>query len=181
VSGTPEAVDFPGRLFWRDQAFQLGRKFEGQGREEKCLLEFQEQSARLGELRVVGAFLHRVVLDEPNGFTVVLDDPPPVRKIPAGHYQASEIWLRQGSAEAVSTTAGKLTVSETAPATLAAGGPLTNTVTITRRGKYLSFDYRLVGSGSNTFRLGSDDRTNPPEVEVYHGGRKIASGKFAYG
>ena len=64
---------------------------------------------------------------------------------------------------------------------LTAGGPLTNSVTVTRRGNLLVFDYRLLGAGGDTYQLGTTDYSKPPQFAVYQGDQKIASGNFEFG
>jgi hypothetical protein len=63
---------------------------------------------------------------------------------------------------------------------LLAGGPLTNSVDVMRRGKYLALNYRLTGVGGG-YQLVNQDRSHPPEFTVYQGDRKIGSGKFEFG
>ena len=63
---------------------------------------------------------------------------------------------------------------------LAVGGPLTNSVSINKRGKYLTLNYELLGAGG-AYQLANNDRSHPPEFTVYRGEKKLVSGKFAYG
>jgi len=74
-----------------------------------------------------------------------------------------------------------ITVDEKKPVVLAAGGPLTNSVSISRHGKDLRLNYQLLGAGGEAYQLARVDRSQPPEFAVYKGDKKIASGKFAYG
>ena len=62
-----------------------------------------------------------------------------------------------------------------------AGGPLTNRVSVTRRGRLLVFNYQLAGAEGATYRLGRQDRSRPPEFAVYQGEKEIATGKFEFG
>ena len=66
------------------------------------------------------------------------------------------------------------------PAVLTAGGPLTNSVSVSRRGRYLALNYQLVGAGG-PYQLVNQDRSHPPEFTVYQGDKKVASGKFEFG
>jgi hypothetical protein len=72
-------------------------------------------------------------------------------------------------------------IGEREPATLRAGGPLANGVSLNRHGKRLSLNYRLVGVGGETYRLLQQDPARPPEFVIYRGDKKIASGKFEFG
>ncbi len=73
-----------------------------------------------------------------------------------------------------------ITVDEKKPAVLTAGGPLTNSVAVSRRGKYLALNYQLLGAGG-PYQFVNQDRSHPPEFAVYHGDKKVASGKFEFG
>ena len=76
--------------------------------------------------------------------------------------------------------AGRITVNDTKPAVLTAGGPLTNSVSVIRQGRKLSLNYQLVGAGG-AYQLVNQDRSHPPEFTVYQGDQKVASGKFEFG
>jgi hypothetical protein len=73
-----------------------------------------------------------------------------------------------------------MTISENKPAVLVAGGPLTNSVSISRRGKHLTMDYQLAGVGG-AYQLVNQDRSHPPEFTIYQGDKKVGSGKFEFG
>jgi hypothetical protein len=49
-----------------------------------------------------------------------------------------------------------------------------------RQGKRLALNYRLIGVGG-AYQLVNQDRSHPPEFTVYHGDKKVASGKFEFG
>jgi hypothetical protein len=72
-------------------------------------------------------------------------------------------------------------VNDKTPAVLNVGGPLTNSVIASRHGQDLRLDYRLVGTGGETYQLANQDRSKPPEFAIYKGDKKIASGKFEFG
>ena len=67
------------------------------------------------------------------------------------------------------------------PATFAAGGPLTNTVTISRRSRSLVFSYRLVGADGASFQAKTNGVRDQPAFAVYQGERQLATGKFEFG
>ena len=85
-------------------------------------------------------------------------------------------------------SAGLVTmISERTPALLRVGGPLTNSVSVNRRGKILLLNYELVGAGGvlvgagGAYQLVNPDRLHPPEFVIYQGDKKVASGKFEFG
>jgi hypothetical protein len=70
-------------------------------------------------------------------------------------------------------------LDEQRTAVLAVGGPLTNSVSATHRGRDLALTYRLMGSGGGQYRLRADWK--PPQFTVARSGKRIASGKFEFG
>jgi hypothetical protein len=152
--------------------------------EQVTHLDSKKQPARLGELRVSGAFLDRVVLKGQNGATVVLDAKQNDLKVPADTYTLTEVRVKKGSAEAVADlrlNPRKIVVRENSVTNLIVGGPLTNAVSATRRGNFLRLGFRLVGADGLSYRLSREDRSKPPEFLVWRGDRKVASGKFEFG
>jgi hypothetical protein len=72
-------------------------------------------------------------------------------------------------------------VASGASASLTAGGPLTNTVTVRRRGGSLQLSYRLIGADGRDYELDTGNRLAPPQFTVFHDGREVGSGTFEYG
>jgi hypothetical protein len=181
TAGTADALDFPDQLFWHDTAYRLARRYQTDGRTERCLLEMTEQKPALGELRTSGAYLNRILLENRSGYTAVLDGPSGIARIPLGTYRVTEVWVKKDTSEAFQSSTREVTVTDKSPALLVGGGPLTNSVSVRRRGKNLVLDYQLVGANGGAYKLQSDDQQNPPGVTILHQGKSVASGKFAYG
>jgi hypothetical protein len=179
--GTPYLVEFCRKFYVAGQAYDLNCRYASPANPPHYVMELVPQQPPLGELRLSGMHLFRVILAQTNGYTVVLDNPGPVEKLPVGTYQKSEVWLRKGAAEAFDIGERRVSITAGAPTALTAGGPLTNSVVVTRRENDLLFNYRLVGADGESYRLSSDDRQHPPEWSVYRGAQKLASGKFQYG
>ena len=74
-------------------------------------------------------------------------------------------------------------VDEQRPAVLAMGGPLTNSISVTRHGRDLKFTYRLIGAGGGDYKLWEywRRRDSPPQFAIDRWERKIGSGKFEFG
>ncbi len=174
-------VRFPDQLFWAGQAFHLERRFDTSGPSPVCKLAFTPQQPSLTELKLPGAFLDYAVLGDTNGYTVVLRQPPGVVMVPKGVYRVGTVWLKKGQAKAVRIDDRPRFVNATAPTSLVLGGPLTNSVVLSRSGRKLSMSYRLLGADGASYVLALQDRTRPPEFTVYHGARKVLSGKFQFG
>ncbi len=106
--------------------------------------------------------------------------------VPVGSYNQPDILLEQNGVEAFcnssqSQAGGRISVDDRTPAVLDAGGPLTNSVIVSRHGQDLRLDYRLLGAGGATYQLVNRDYSRPPEFAIYKGDKKIASGKFEFG
>ncbi len=181
AEGTADAMILPKRLFWRDWACRVNRSFETNGTVARCRLDFVEEKPALGQIQVTGEMLNRIILEDASGYTAVLDGPVKEAKAPLGNYRVSEVWVKKDAAEAVQEAGRVLALTDKGPASLRAGGPLTNSVNITRRGKSLVLNYELVGIDGGPYRLQNVDRQNPPQVKILRQGKQVASGKFAYG
>ena len=183
-SGSLAALPVSRKVFFGNRAYQLQISNEDQGDGVKVGLQFTEQTPKLGEVKITGTFVQRATLER-GPYLVVIDQPQATVKVPVGHYSGSKVCLRRGGVEAyldgrTQVAMGQITVNEKTPAVLMAGGPLTNSASITRQGRNLSLNYQLVGVGG-AYQLSSQDRSHPPEFTVYQGDKKVASGKFEFG
>ena len=113
--------------------------------------------------------------------TVVLDQPAGTVKLPVGSYSLAQIWLRKGETEVASLGVGKLTVNEQRPASLLAGGPLTNSIQIGSEGYNLLLNYALLGAGGRDYKMPGRDGKHWPEFAVFQGTNRLVTGKFQYG
>jgi hypothetical protein len=141
----------------------------------------------LGDLRLAGEFVRRLVLKE-GPYTVVLDAPAGTVQVPVGHYSAYQVQVQKGDVIALADTEltsegikARLVVATNQPASLTVGGPLTNALALSRWGRSLVLNHRLVGAGGTTYRFPNLDRSKPPRFTVYHGDKKLASGNFQFG
>jgi len=183
---SPSAFPFAENLFVQTRSYAVDCKRFKQGEELRCELTFQGQPAELGEVRLGGQFIQRLQLRD-GPCLVVLDAPADTVRVPVGRYGEQLVRLGQGRMVAhperptFGAKSEPLTVSADKPATMVAGGPLTNSVTMTRRGGQLVLNYHLVGAGGRTYQLAATDRSKPPLFAVFQGDKKIASGKFEFG
>jgi hypothetical protein len=183
--GSLATVPFSRKLFLDGHAYQLDLAVRPQGGEARPALQFTEQSAALGELKIAGKFIQRLVLSG-GPQLVVLDQPAASVQVPTGSYIHPDILLKQNGVEAFckpgqTQIRWRFSVNDKTPAVLNVGGPLTNSVIVSRHGHDLRLDYRLVGAGGEIYQLANQNRSQPPEFAAYKGDRKIASDKFAYG
>jgi hypothetical protein len=184
-NGSLETVPFSQKLFFGGQAYQLDWLAAAPNGEVKPGLRFTEQSVTLGDLKITGQYIQRLVLP---GETcqVVLDRPAATVKVPTGSYNQPDVRLEQGGTVAYLNfnrppSGNRISVDGKTPAVLDVGGPLTNSVLASRHGQDLRLDYRLIGAGGATYQLAEQNRSHPPEFAVFKGGKKIASGNFEFG
>jgi hypothetical protein len=183
--GSLATVPFSRKLFVDGRAYQVDLTAAPKDGEAGFSLQFTEQSVPLGELRITGQFIQRLVL--PGGaYLVVLDQPEGLVQVPTGAYNQPDILLEQKGAEAFPVSGllqgiGRISVDGKTTAVLDVGGPLTNSVTASRQGQDLTLDYCLVGAGGQAYQLAARDPTKPPAFAIYKGDKKIASGDFEFG
>ncbi|MGA2866625.1 MAG: hypothetical protein ABSF95_19290 [Verrucomicrobiota bacterium] len=189
-AGPLDLLGFSRDLFFAGQTFHVDCAFIQQDNQPKYRLDFKPQPAELGQLRLTGKFIQRLVLtrDSSQPLTVILDAPEPVVMIPVGSYTNGDVSLKHGETEAsrLSDRFGLPPISPCAPtikaggeAVLNAGGPLTNTVLVKRRGNSLVLDYRLLGAGGEVYEARGPH--TDPGFAVYRAGKKIYCGKFEPG
>lgn len=175
----PEEVFFDGHNYNVSFEFRTGEK------DSSIQARFREIDSSLGELKLEGKFIRRLVLESGHSL-VLLDLPKPSVSIPTGKYHLQDLLLEIDEAEifrAEKFTArtGEISISETEPAILKIGGPLEGTVEVNRIGNVLEMNYHLVGGGGHGYRSLQGRPDNPPTFAIYKDGQKIASGKFEYG
>jgi hypothetical protein len=200
-----EAFAFSPRVFFGGHASRLDWSAEPRGHEERLALRLTEQPTGLGDLRITGSFVQRLVLTGET-YMVVLTQPPASVKVPADRYHPYRVRLEQGNTGAYfnfgvlqtgmanvmeEVTGAQMPVLSQPPpeqavaveehraGVLAVGGPLTNCVSATHRGRNLLLSYRLIGAGGGEYRLWRDWRE--PRFSVGKSGKQIGSGKFEFG
>jgi hypothetical protein len=180
-SGKYRLTLFTTNLFFGNAAYALVCDDQPGRDSGKYRLTLKEQSPRLGEVKITGANLHRVILTAKPASTVVLDQPQGIVKLPVGNYSLAEIWLRKGEVEVGSFGAGKISVDGRRPASLVAGGPLTNSVAVKSQDHTLQLSYKMLGADGRGYKFPRADYKHPPEFAVFQGTNRLATGKFQYG
>jgi hypothetical protein len=194
TDGLLATVPLSRKLFLDGRAWQVQCPARSQDGEAIPSLQFTEQSAALGELKITGRFIQRMVLtvkpskvesSKVEPYLVVLDQPAASVQIPVGDYNPPEIALEQGGAAAynysLSQEGRPISVDGKTPAVLNAGGPLTNSITASRQGQDLVLDYILLGAGGAAYKMATNGMTQPPSFAIYKGEKKIESGDFEFG
>ena len=146
-----------------------------------CLCDAQEadkQGSALGEIKLQGKYIERLVLRRKDGHIERFDQPEETIKLPVGEYLL-EAYLKGGYSCRLLSRDRRVTVAEDKLVVLKFGAPLKQTVKAQRRGRILVLNYELLGVGGETCT--SSDRSKPPTFTVYRGDKEIASGKFVFG
>jgi hypothetical protein len=202
-----EAFALPPGVFFEGRAWQLDWSAEPRSREETLALRLTEQPTALGELRITGSFIQRLVLMG-ESYVVVLAQPSASVKVPPGRYYPYRARLKHGDAVASFNfglpQSGKanvmeeisgakmpvvrppppeqaVVVDERQAGVLAVGGPLTNCVSATRRGRNLLLSYRLIGAGGEPYWMPGWSGWKTPQFTVCTSGTKLGAGQFEFG
>jgi hypothetical protein len=204
-----DAFELTRRVFFEGHAWQLDWDAEPGSDPAPFAVRLTEERPALGELQITGQQVERVVMTG-GPYAVVLSRPAGSVPVPVGSYNQPTLWLKQGEDQAYFNSlpksgaptepdprcggvrpvwgvpeAGKVVVvGEHTPAVLAMGGPLTNTVVVSRHGRELKLTHHLIGAGGGEYKLWEYWRKKgdvPPQFVINKGDRQIASGKFAFG
>ena len=134
-----------------------------------------------GRLKIVGKSIEHLVLVDKDHKKHKFDTPGEVLSLPPGKYHTEQVRLKGGFScntySRASTDSFKIDPNSTTE--LKIGAPLTQTITVTRKGKILQLGYELRGIGGEEYT--SANRSNPPEFAVYKGDTKVGGGKFEFG
>ena len=136
-------------------------------------------SRDMGELRLEGQYIERLVLREKDGHTEQFSKPEETIKLPVGEYRLQEVRLKDGFIYNNRTSKYNwVSVTEDKPAVLKVGAPLKQTLNVERRGPILNIGYELTGMGGETYAV---TRSKHPQFAVFKGEKKIATGDFEFG
>jgi hypothetical protein len=146
----------------------------------RCKVEIQPQPSELGDLKVTGKYVHRLLMKREGNdpVEVVLGEPAPLEKVPRGVYSCTFI-VDQGGMAALPRDKHHVVVGGTNAALLTIGGPLTNSVSVTREGENLSLTYQLLGVNGDAYGLWGVRKE--PELAIYRGDKKLFADKFRFG
>lgn len=133
-----------------------------------------------GELKIGGTHVARLGLERDDGHTENWTHLRGSVELPVGTYQVQQLRLYDDYScqQRSLASLGPIVITEDEPAVLKAGGPLQQTVTITRQGRTLILGYGLQGIGGEQYTPRSAAQA---EFSVYRGDTAIASGNFEYG
>lgn len=184
--GAPARVtsvdEVPGtaRLSFGADAYRLHGAWIPDGTGAALRLVFTPEDQPAAALRLGGQFVDRLVFKGET--TAIVDAPGDNPVIPAGRYPFVEVRLRTApTSSCMTATLKSFTADATTTTMLAAGGPLTNTVSVTARGSGLYLVYELRGAGGETYTPTLLSSRDAPAFSIFRDGREIAHGVFSYG
>lgn len=207
VLRAPDTFAVGPRVFFAGQSCRVDWAAEPHSGGEKFALQLTRQPAILGELRIAGSFIRRLVL-EGGAEVVVLSQPKATESVPVGRFYPRCVQVQQGRAEAYfafdvpasskaqvmdAVTGARLPVLSPPPADqttvvearspglMAVGGPLTNSVTATHRGRQLFLSHRLTGAGGGEYRPMGPGLDWQPHFTILRGNAQVGGGKFEFG
>ena len=207
VLRAPETFAVGPGVFFGGQAGQLDWAADPRGCGEKLAVELAARPAALGDLRISGSSIRRLVL-EGGPFVVVLAHPEASVRVPVGSYYPRSVWLQRGRTEAYFRfgvpTSGKVSVMDEItgaqlpiissrpagqvvvvdggrPGLMLVGGPLTNCVSATHAGREVHLGYQLRGVGGGEYRPVGRDFDSEPQFTIREGGLRVGGGKFEFG
>jgi hypothetical protein len=172
-------------LFFQGQAYRVQRQLSP---EAPLQIILAPQEPALGEVRFTAQYIQRALLAH-GAWTVVIDEPAGTVAVPQATYGMQMVHVGTEDAEARLTQAwtGRsgatkpLIVNTNAPAFVTAGGPLTNSVTIQRRGQSLVLNYQLIGAGGELYRPQIQHSGEAPQFAIYSGEELLEAGHFEFG
>jgi hypothetical protein len=176
----------PKNIFLDSHNYDISFEFQPGTNTPTLQLRLKESKKPMGKLNIEGKHIARLVL-ESRSSTVLLHYPQQNVSIPVGDYHCSGVYLYCkddglfNPQREYGTKKESISVTEDGSATLKAGGPLKNTVELTRSGTTLNLGYKLIGIDNKSYTRLSGRRDKPPTFTIYKGNREIVSDKFEYG
>ncbi|OHB77907.1 MAG: hypothetical protein A2Z25_23200 [Planctomycetes bacterium RBG_16_55_9] len=137
-------------------------------------------SQELGELRLEGKHIERLVLQRKDGHTEQINRPDETISLPIGEYRFQDVRLKDGfnSRPRVTLKYDWVAVTKDKPVIIKVGAPLKQTVNIERQGPILKFNYTLTGMGGETYAV---TNSKHPTFTVFKGSKEVGSGAFEFG
>jgi hypothetical protein len=170
---------------WLDgQAYKLSLSQSLENGELSRTLTFGSTTVETGELQLRGKFIQRLKLSS-DDMSVIANSPEATLRVPRGQYSNLDVLLEAGGVRATLKSAygpgarNALSIAEREPGVLEFGGPLTNSVTISRAGETLQLSYSLLGGGGLSYQL--IDHPLQPEFKGFSEGKQIGGGQFEFG
>jgi hypothetical protein len=142
----------------------------------------KEQEQPLGELKIEGSHIERLVLKSKDGQTKIFNNPDQAINLPVDEYRLMEVDLKGGYSCRIRKPLpdhALITVHENKQNALKVGAPLKQTINVKRQGSLLVMDYHL--KDISGLEYANTNIIERPHFNVYIRNKKIASEEFEYG
>jgi hypothetical protein len=181
-----DLLTVPERLSIDGHAYELAFAFEPGETQTELVATFIESDVPMGELRIAGQSIKRLLLKEDGSdgsSLVVLDQPNDTVAVPLGEYYRQRIYLDSRGPRGLfrASRYDSVRVAANRPAQLNVGGPVKHELTVRRWRNTLHLNYLLAGLGGENYTVGWLNPQEPVQFAVYKADTKIASGAFEYG
>jgi len=133
-----------------------------------------------GRLKIIGKGIEHIVLIGEDNHRQEFPAPGEILSLPPGEYRPEQIRLKGGFSYIFYSRPHAYTfkIDPNSTTELKMGSPLTQTITVTRKGRILQLGYGLHGIGGEEY---TGDGSKAPEFAVYKGDTKVGGGKFEFG
>jgi hypothetical protein len=178
----------PKSLFVGGRCYELSFSSQSAGGQMPSLTcALTEKQVALGALKIEGTLIKRLAFSNKEllVFPELTDD---VTQVPAGEYECKTCVLEGTDGATLSPKlyerAVNVLIEQSRENIFRIGGPLKQSVEITREGVMLDLTYHLTGAGGETYdvrQLSNYDYSKMPSFVVYKGQTQLASGQFEYG
>ena len=174
-------LDVPGEICIGGRVYALSFEFK-EAAPVVLLSTFREVTPKMGTVNFSNDRAGQLSVRSDNCLAI-LDTSQRIASIPVGTYLYRSAILDAGPAGKFridSQTGSSVTVREDEPAIIELGGVLNNSVEVIRRGRTLTFNYKLVDPCGFDYAPVKRAR-EAPTFAVYKGDKKVAGGTFPFG
>ena len=160
---------------------QAEKRIFGMGIERLGLVDKDNKKIGQGRLKIVGKGIEHIVLIGEDNHRQEFPAPGEILSLPPGEYRPEQIRLKGGFSYKFYSRPHAYTfkIDPNSTTELKMGSPLTQTITVNRKGKILQLGYGLHGIGGEEYTDARQEK--PPEFAVYKGDKKVGGGKFEFG
>jgi hypothetical protein len=166
-------------FFLNDHSYRVSWTYDQPGPETRLSLAFYEETPALAQLKIEGNDIRRLQFHGKQA--VLVENPGPIVQLPVDTYPQVQVTVGKSNQvarfdtylnQAFSISRDKLNV-------LNAGGPLTNHIDGSWKGRSLRLDYQLLGACGHIYRPA--ELSQPPRFSIRLNGQPFSAGDFQYG
>ena len=170
----------PGHLAVAGATYAVDAAFEKTGQGVAARVQFLPPAEPLGELRLKGTHIREFVLVKHPSAPMLAYPSGNAVHVPPGSYRLTSLILESGWKLQDVRHIQNITVHPERPATLDAGGPLRESITMNSRLNRIELFHQVKGVGGAIYT--NDARfAEPPRFAVYKGDKRVHAANFEYG